>query len=147
MNKEMYTVIGVGVALAAILITSMGGLRAEMRDEFSTMRDEHAAIRVEMRDEHAAIRAEMRDEHATIHAEMRDEHAAIRAEMRDEHAAIRAEVREGRVSLRTEMREGFASVRTELTDVRAELSRLGERVARIEVRLDITVEEPPTAAQ
>lgn len=103
MNKEMYTVIGVGVALAAILITSMGGLRAEMRDEFSTMRDEHAAIRAEMR--------------------------------------------EGQASLRTEMREDFAAVRTELTDIRVDLARLGERVARIEVRLDIPVGEPPTAAQ
>ena len=120
MNKEMYTVIGVGFALAAILITSIGGLRAEMRDEFSTMRDEHAAIRAEMRDEFST--------------------------MRDEHAAIRAEMREGQASLRTEMREGFAAVRTELTDIRADLARLGERVARIEVRLDIPAGEPPTAA-
>ena len=103
MNKEMYTVIGVGVALAAILITSLGGLRAEMRDEFSTMRDDHAAIRAEMR--------------------------------------------EGQALLRTEIREGFAAVRTVLTDMRADLARLGERVARIEVRLDIPVGEPSTAAQ
>ena len=83
MNKEMYTVIGVGVVLAAILITSLGGLRAEMRDEFSTMRDDHAAIRAEMR--------------------------------------------EGQALLRTEIREGFAAVRTVLSDMRADLARLGER--------------------
>ena len=39
MNKEMYTVIGVGVALAAILITSLGGLRAEMGSLRAEMRD------------------------------------------------------------------------------------------------------------
>ena len=96
MNKEMYTVIGVGVALAAILITSLGGLRAEMRDE---------------------------------------------------HAAIRAEMREGQAALRTEMREGFAAVRTELKDMRADIALLGERVARIEIRLDIPFGESSTAAQ
>ena len=96
MNKEMYTVIGVGVALATILITSLGGLRAEMRDD---------------------------------------------------HAAIRTEMREGQALLRTEMREDFAAVRTVLTGMRADLGRLGERVARIEVRLDIPVGEASTAAQ
>ena len=114
MNKEMYTVIGVGVALAAILITSIGGVRAEMRDEFSAMRGEHAAIR---------------------------------AEMREGQASLRTEIQEGQASRRAEMREGFAAVRTELTGIRADLSRLGERVARIEVRLDIPVEEPPTDVQ
>ena len=67
--------------------------------------------------------------------------------MRDEHAVIRAEMREGQAALRTEMREDFAAVRTELTDIRAALARLGERVTRIEVRLDIPVSESSTAAQ
>jgi len=33
MNKEMYTIIGVGVMLAAIMLTSQAAIRADMRSE------------------------------------------------------------------------------------------------------------------
>lgn len=103
MNKEIYTIIGLGVALAALLITSQSGLRADMRDE----------------------------------------HSAIRAEMREAHLAIRAEI----ADVRSEMRNGQAALRTELVDIRTDIRRLGERVARIEVRLDIPAGEPSNAGQ
>lgn len=110
MNKEIYTIIGVGVTLAALLITSQSGLRADMRDE-------HSAIRAEMREAHLAIRAEIAD--------------------------VRSEMRNGQAALRTEL----ADVRAELVDIRTDIGRLGERVARIEVRLDIPADEPATAGQ
>ena len=78
MNREMYTIIGVGVALAALLLSSQSGLRAEMRDS---------------------------------------------------HASLRAEI--------AEVRTGIRDVRVEMRDMRTDIGQLGERVARIEVRLGI----------
>ena len=96
MNKEMYTVIGVGVALAALQMTSQANLRADIRAE------------------HGEIRAEIAD---------------VRTEMRSGQAALELEI---------------AGIRAELTDIRADIRQLGERVARIEVRLDIPSSEPST---
>ena len=66
MNKEMYTVIGVGVALAAVLIASLSGLRAEM-----TM------LRAEVRDGQASLRAEMREDRVMLQAELVDVRASV----------------------------------------------------------------------
>ncbi len=104
MNREMYTIIGVGVALAALTIASQNSLRADMRDEHSTLRVEIAEVRADMRDGHATLRAEMAD-------------------------------------VRTDMRENFAAVRTEMANIRADIGLLGERVARVEVRLGLPAAE------
>ena len=72
MNKEMYTVIGVGVALAAILITSLSGVRAEVASLRTEMRDGQTALRTEMREGQTALRTEMRENHAMLHAELVD---------------------------------------------------------------------------
>ncbi len=74
-----------------------------------------------------------------LRADMRDEHSAIRAEIAD----VRSEMRNGQAALRTEL----ADVRAELVDIRTDIGRLGERVARIEVRLDIPAGEPSNAEQ
>ena len=121
MNKEIYAILGVGVALAAILVTSIGGLRADMRDG-------HAATRAEMREANAAVRADIAD---------------VRSEMRSGQAALRGEIAE----VRLEMRSEIGSVRTELAEIRAALARLSERVTRIEVLLGLPVDETSTAGQ
>ena len=88
MNKEMYTVIGVGVALAAILITSLSGVRAEV-----------ASLRMEMRDGQTALRAEMREGQAALRTEMREGQTALRTELRENHAMLHAELVDVRTSV------------------------------------------------
>ena len=77
MNKEMYTLIGVGVALAAILITSLSGVRAEITSLRTEMRDGQTSLRAEMREGHAALRTEMRENHAMLHAELVDVRTSV----------------------------------------------------------------------
>ena len=59
-SQEMIAVIGVGVALAALDVTTTSALRAEIR-----------AFRVEARDDREALRAEMRADREAFRAEMR----------------------------------------------------------------------------
>lgn len=77
MNKEMYTVIGVGVALAAVLIASLSGLRAEMTMLRAEMRDGQASLRAEVRDGQASLRAEMREDRVMLQAELVDVRASV----------------------------------------------------------------------
>ncbi len=66
------TIVGTGLAVIAVVVTLVGGVRADMRDMHADMRDMHA----DMRDMHA----DMRD----VRAEIRD----MRTEIRDMRAAI-----------------------------------------------------------
>ena len=125
MNKEMYTVIGVGVALAAILITSLSGVRAEV----------------------ASLRTEVRDGQTALHTEMREGQTALRTEVREGQTALRTEMREGQTALRTEMQENHAMLHAELVDVRTGVGQLGERVARLEATLGVPPGDPAAAEQ
>ena len=49
---------------------------------------------------------------------------------------LRDEMRAGFAEMRTEMRAGFAEMRAEIAEVNKNLSRLGERVAKTEGRVE-----------
>ena len=61
MNKEIYTIVGVGVALAAIMLSSHAALRADMRSEHTELRSGIAELRSDMREDFAAVRSEIRE--------------------------------------------------------------------------------------
>lgn len=64
MSKEIYTIIGVGVALAAIMLTS----QVNMRSEHAELRSAITELRSDMREDFAAVRGEM----AGLRTEMAD---------------------------------------------------------------------------
>ena len=63
---------------------------------------------------------------------VRSEVADLRREMQGELANVRSDM----TDLRREMQGELANVRSDIADVRRDLQALGERVARIEGRLD-----------
>lgn len=92
MNKEIYTIIGVGVALAALTLGSQAGLRADMRSEHAELRLEIATLRSDLQSEINALRSDMREDFAAVRAEMGD----LRTEMGDlTERVIRIEVLHG----------------------------------------------------
>ena len=85
LSQESLTIIGVGVALAALIFTSFAGLRGEIHD----FRDE---LRVEIRD----VRIEARDDREVLRADASAGLEALRAEARADREALRAEARADR---------------------------------------------------
>ena len=75
-------IIGVGVALAGLIVTSNGSLRADFRAEIQDVRAEVQALREETRAEREALRAEARAEREALRAEFRADREAFQAEMR-----------------------------------------------------------------
>ena len=61
MNKEIYTILGVGIALATIMLSSQAALRADMRSEHTELRSAITELRSDMREDFAAVRSEMAD--------------------------------------------------------------------------------------
>ena len=102
MNKEIYAIIGVGVALAAITLSSQAALRADMRTGLAGLRAEHADMRADMRSEHAELRSQISE----LRSDMREDFAAVRTEMGDLRTEM-GDVRE-RV-IRIEVRQGASS--------------------------------------
>ena len=96
MNKEIYTIIGVGVALAAITLSSQAGLRADMRSEHAELRSEIAESRSELQFAINGLRSDMREDFAAVRVEMADlrtEMGDLRTEMADlTERVIRIEV-------------------------------------------------------
>lgn len=84
-SQEMIAVIGVGVALAALDVTTTSALRAEIQ-----------ALRVEARDDREALRAEMRADREALRTEMRADREALQAEASADREAFRAEMRASR---------------------------------------------------
>jgi len=100
LSQETLAILGVGVALAALILTSFVGLRVEIHAVRDEARAERQAIRVEARAERQAIRDEGRADREAIRAEARAEREAIRGEARADREAIRAEARAHRDALR-----------------------------------------------
>lgn len=75
-------VIGVGVALAGLIVTSNNSLRADFRAEIQAVRTEVQALREETRTAREALRAEARAEREALRAEARADREAFQAEMR-----------------------------------------------------------------
>ena len=65
-------------------------------------------------------------------ADLRDDVKTLRTETRSDMAELRDDVQ----TLRTETRSEMADLRSDVNDLRGDVQALGERVARIEGRLD-----------
>ena len=78
LSQETLAIIGVGVALAALILT----VSVDVRGEFQSIRAEFQSVRTEIQ----AVRDELRD----VRAEARAERQAIRAEARADREAMRA---------------------------------------------------------
>ena len=71
LSQEILAIIGVGVALAALILT----VSVDVRGEFQSVRAEIQAVRDELRD----VRAEAHAERQAIRAEARADREAMRA--------------------------------------------------------------------
>ena len=60
LSQETLAIIGVGVVLAALILTSTAGMRSEFQAEFRAVRAEFQAVRAEARADREALRAEAR---------------------------------------------------------------------------------------
>ena len=79
LSQETLAIIGVGVALAALILTDSVGVRGE----FQSVRVEIQAVRAEIQ----AVRAEIQ----AVRAEARADREALRAEARADREAMRAD--------------------------------------------------------
>ncbi len=117
MDASLVAILAVGVSLAALMLTGLRSVRAEIRD----VRAEIGGVRTGLRDEIAELRTELRAEIAELRTELRAEIAELRTELRDEIA-----------ELRTELRDGLAAASAERQAIRQDVQSLAERVARLE---------------
>jgi len=65
-SQETLAILGVGVALAALILTSIASMRSEFQAEFQTVRAEARVDREALRAEARADREAMRAEHETF---------------------------------------------------------------------------------
>ena len=65
-SQETLAILGVGVALAALILTSTAGMRSEFQAEFRAVRAEARADREALRAEARADRDAMRADHETF---------------------------------------------------------------------------------
>ena len=85
LSQETLTILGVSVALAALIFTGIAGLRTEMQ-----------AMRTEIRTEIRDVRTEAQANVEILRAEARADREALRAEARADREALRAELRADR---------------------------------------------------
>ena len=106
LSQEMIAIIGVGVALAALDVTTTSALRAEIqavrveaRADREAWRAESQALRAEAHADREAMRADReawRAESQALRVEARADREAWQAQMRADREAWRAEIRAGR---------------------------------------------------
>ena len=124
LNQETIAIIGVGIALGALILTTTGGLRDELR-----------AIRAEASADREAIRAEGHAAREAIRAEGRADREAIRAEGRADREAIRTE---GRAD-----REAFEEQIIRLTEQQGALGGLVEGLRLRQLAADASGDDRP----
>ncbi len=124
LSQETLAILGVGVALAALMLTSISGMRGEIQALRDELRTEIQAVRVEARSDREAVRAEIQ----TVRAEARADREAMRTEARADREALRAEARADR--------EAFQS----------QILRLTEQQGVLSARLD-GLSGPPTPSR
>ena len=71
LSQETLAVLGVGIGLAALILTATTDLRGEMRVMRTELRTEMLAMRKEMRAEIQAVRTEAQADRAALRAEAR----------------------------------------------------------------------------
>ena len=77
LSQETIAIIGVGAALAAIVLASIAGLRADLRAVQAEARAGQEVIRKESREAHEAIRKESQESVAAIRTESRADREAF----------------------------------------------------------------------
>ena len=130
-SQETIAIIGVGIALGALILTTTGGLRDELRADRAEARADREAIRAEARADREAMRAEARADRA----EARAGREAIRAEARADREAIRAEARADR--------EAFEEQIIRLTEQQGALHGLLEGLRQRQLTADASNGRPP----
>ena len=110
MKTKLWTILGVGIALAALIVEG----------------------RIATNREIAVLRTDMNERFEASRASMNESIAASRASTNESIAAPRASTNESIAALRRD----FTSLRAGVASLRGEVSKLGERVANIEGRLD-----------
>ena len=119
LSQETIAIIGVGVALAAIVIASVAGLRDDLRVVQAEARAGQEAIRAESQEAREAIRKESQEAREAVRKESREAREAIRAESREAREAVRKESQESVAAIRAESRadrEAFAKALLRLTE-------------------------------
>ena len=148
---SIFSAVGVVLTLGGLMVTEHNSLRSEINALRVDMTEGQAALRADMTEGQTALRADMTGGQAALRAEMTAGDAALRADMMEGQAALRAAMTEGQAALRasidglrSDMREDQAALRAELveirsdiSDIRVTISDMGERVARIEITLDL----------
>ena len=88
----------------------------------------------------------MRGDMKTLRTEVRADLGDMRTEVRADLGDLRTGVRTDLDDLRTEVRADLGNLRGDVADARRDLQALGERVARMEGRLDALAPVRPMAA-
>ena len=107
MSAELIGIIAAAIALGTTTLASMRGLRQDMRD-----------LRTELREEIKAGDSAIRDELKGLEGRLRDE-------MKAGENAIREEMKAGDSSIREEMKAGFKELTARMVDI-------GDRLSKIE---------------
>ena len=101
LSQETLAIIGVGIALAALILTSSAGVRGEIQAVRDELRAEIRDVRAEARTDRDALRAEARTDRDALRAEARTDRDALRAEAHTDRGALRAEARADRESFQS----------------------------------------------
>ena len=59
LSQETLAILGVGIGIAALILTTTAGLRSEMRAEFHSVRTEIHSVRTEARADREAFQAQI----------------------------------------------------------------------------------------
>lgn len=104
---SIFSAVGVVLTLGGLMVTEHNSLRGEINGLRTEMIEGQNSLRTEMIEGQGALRTEI---------------SGLRSDMREDQAALRAEMME---------------IRGDVNEIRVILSDMGERVARIETRLDL----------
>ena len=104
---SIFSAVGVVLTLGGLMVTEHNSLRGEIN-----------GLRTEMTEGQSSLRTEMIEGQSSLRTEI----SGLRDDMREDQAVLRAEVME---------------IRGDVNEIRVILSDMGERVARIETRLDL----------
>ena len=132
LNQETIAIIGVGIALGALILTTTGGLRDELR-----------AIRAEASADREAIRAEGHAAREAIRAEGHAAREAIRAEGRTYREAIRAEGHADREAIRAEARADREAFEEQIIRLTEQQGALGGLLEGLRLRQLAAGDRPP----
>ena len=77
LSQETLAILGVGIGIAALILTTTAGLRSEMRTEIHSVRTEIQAVRAEIHADREALRAEFH----SVRTEARADREAFQAQI------------------------------------------------------------------